>query len=250
MRSSSVLRLGTPVLLAVLTLAACSDATTPETLPTNPATSSPESTTTEPTTTTAPTTTTTTPPLAAADLVLRADGIGPLTFGAQAEESIAVLTGALGAPRSDESTSYPNVGIYEGSFATADNYAFTNPFGRRVCYLDGWCASFGGAAADRLAFVGWELSGENPPPLSTAAGVTIGSRWADFTSEITVNDGGCYSVGYGQSDGISVVLRSTGEWFYKVDEAGNVSDGNPDPADVTVTAMHAGSSPEEQGLDC
>jgi hypothetical protein len=265
MLCSSMLRFGMAVALAAVTLAACGGTGAPTVMQSNTATSGPAPTTTvesvatsttpvdttvvdtttpttiADTTTTEAAVTTTSPPLTAADLVIRADGIGPLVFGAPAEVSIAVFTGVLGAPIVDESTSYPNEPT-PGQFESVEgDFGFSHPFERLVCYNNGLCATFGGAAADRLAFVGWELVAGNPPPLLTTAGVTIGSRWADFTGVMTVAKGGCYTTGYGQTAGVNMVLESSGEWFDKVDDAGNHSAGDPDPADVTVTGLNAGN---------
>lgn len=264
MRASSISRFGVVAVCAAVALAACGGTDAPTVRESTTATSGPGPTTTaDPaastvpvdtsvvdtttpttvaeTTTTEAATTTTAPPLTAADLVVRADGIGPLVFGAPAEVSIAVFNGVLGAPIVDESTTYPNQPT-PGQFESVEgDYGFAHPFERLVCYDNGLCATFGGAAADRLAFVGWELVAGNPPPLLTAAGVTVGSRWADFTGVMTVEKGGCYSTGYGQTAGVNMVLESSGEWFDKVDDAGNHSAGNPDPADVTVVGLNAGN---------
>jgi hypothetical protein len=58
---------------------------------------------------------------------------------------------------------------------------------------------------------------------------------------MTVEQGGCYSAGYGQTAGVNLYLQSTGELFGSFDEAGNYVIGNPDPADVIVTSMSAGN---------
>jgi hypothetical protein len=67
-----------------------------------PTTTSPPTTTVEPTTTATTTaTTTTTTEAAIPDLVLRADGIGSLRFGATPDETIALAGAALGPPIAD-----------------------------------------------------------------------------------------------------------------------------------------------------
>lgn len=262
---SSMSRFRMAVALAAVTLAACGGTGAPTVMQSNTATSGPAPTTTAvdsvvtstmpvdttvvdtaATTSIVETTTTgvastTTAPLTAADLVLRADGIGPLVFGAPLDASLAVFSGVLGAPIVDESTDYPNQptpGQYE---SVEGDYGFAHPFERLVCFDNGLCATFGGEAVGRLAFVGWELVAGNPPPLLTAAGVTIGSRWADFLGVMKVEQGGCYSTGYGQTAGVSMVLQSSGEVFMGFDEAGNYVAGDPDPADVTVTGLSAGN---------
>jgi len=265
MRHSWLSHTGVPLALVALSLAACGGTGAPQVVQSNSATTVPGETTTtaDPAastiavdttvvdtsttvldTTTSTTTvvvTTTSPPLTPADLVLRSDGIGPLVFGAPVADTLGVLTAVLGPTIIDESANYPNEPT-PGQFESVEgDYGFAHPFERQVCFDNSLCITFGGSAPDRLAFVGWELSAGNPPPLATTAGIAVGVRWADFAGSMTVEQGGCYSAGYGQSAGVTLYLESSGEWFQSFDDAGNYVVGNPDPADVTVTSMSAGN---------
>ena len=265
MLCSTMSRFGLAVALAAGTLAACGGTGAPTVMQSNTATSGPAPTTTvesvatsttpvdttvvdtippttvAETTTTEAVTTTTAPPLTPADLVLRSDGIGPLVFGATVADTLAVLTPVLGPTIIDESADYPNEPT-PGQFESVEgDFGFAHPFERQVCFDNSLCITFGGSAPDRLAFVGWELGAGNPPPLLTTAGITVGVRWADFAGSMTVEQGGCYTAGYGQSAGVNLYLESTGELFGGFDEAGNYVVGNPDPADVIVTSMSAGN---------
>ncbi len=207
-------------------------------------------TTTEATTTTAETTTTTAVPLTPADLVLRADGIGPVVYGATVPAAIAVLQGVLGAPTEDTSAEYPNE-VTPGQFESADNeFAFTQRFERTLCFGNSLCATFGGPSPDTVGFVGWRYEGTVEPRLATRVGVTVGSRWADFESAMTVSEGGCYTTGYGETEGISLVLQSSGTMFGSFDEAGNYVIGYPDPSEVTIVSLSAGNLPIFLFDDC
>ena len=265
MRHSWLARTGVPLALVALSIAACGGTGAPQVVQSNSAITVPGETTTtaDPaasttavdtsvadtsttvldttTSTTVVVTTTTTPPLTPADLVLRSDGIGPLVFGAPVADTLGILTPVLGPTIIDESADYPNEPT-PGQFESVEgDFGFAHPFERQVCFDNSLCITFGGSAPDRLAFVGWELGAGNPPPLLTTAGITVGVRWADFAGSMTVEQGGCYSAGYGQSAGVNLYLESTGELFGGFDEAGNYVVGNPDPADVTVTSMSAGN---------
>ena len=265
MRRSWFSRTGVPLALVALSFAACGGTGAPQVVQSNSASTTPGETTTtadpaasttvvdttvvETSTTVADTststtelvTTTTAPPLTPAGLVLRSDGIGPLVFGAPVADTLAVLTPVLGPTIIDESADYPNEPT-PGQFESVEgDFGFAHPFERQVCFDNSLCITFGGSAPDRLAFVGWELGAGNPPPLLTTAGITVGVRWADFAGSMTVEQGGCYTAGYGQSAGVNLYLESTGEPFGSFDEAGNYVIGNPDPADVTVTSMSAGN---------
>jgi hypothetical protein len=221
------------------------DTTTATTVPVTEA-----PTTTEATTTTAETTTTTAVPLTPADLVLRADGIGPVVYGATVPAAIAVLQGVLGAPTEDTSAEYPNE-VTPGQFESADNeFAFTQRFERTLCFGNSLCATFGGPSPDTVGFVGWRYEGTVEPRLATRVGVTVGSRWADFESAMTVSEGGCYTTGYGETEGISLVLLSSGTMFGSFDEAGNYVIGYPDPSEVTIVSLSAGNLPIFLFDDC
>jgi hypothetical protein len=264
MRHSWLSRAGVPLALVALSIAACGGTGAPQVVQSNSASTAPGQTTTtadpaasttavdttvadtsttvlDTTTSTTVVVTTTAPPLTPADLVLRSDGIGPLVFGAPVADTLGILTPALGPTIIDESANYPNEPT-PGQFESVEgDYGFAHPYERQVCFNNSLCITFGGSAPDRLAFVGWELSAGNPPLLLTTTGITVGSRWADFAGSMTVEQGGCFTQGFGQTAGVNLYLESTGELFGGYDEAGNYVVGNPDPADVTVTFLSAGN---------
>lgn len=228
------------------TTTAPTDTTTATTVPTTDG----STTTDAATTTVAETTTTTAAPLTPADLVLRADGIGPLVYGATVPAATAVLQSVLGAPTEDTSVEYPNE-VAPGQFESADNeFGFTQRFERTLCFANGMCATFGGPSAAALGFVGWRYEGTVEPRLTTRVGVTVGSRWSDFESSIAVSEGGCYTIGYGETEGISLVLQSSGTMFGSFDDAGNYVIDYPDPSEVTVLSMSAGNLPIFLFDDC
>lgn len=234
MRTSWKSPLGLPAVLVAAALSACGSSE-----------ASPVSTTAAPTTAPAP--------LTAAELVLRADGIGPVSFGSSADEAIAVFTDALGTPALDTSTAYPTESM-PGQFATADgDYDFSYPQGRRVCFDNEWCATFGGSTADSLAFVGWSLRAGDPPTLSTADGVTIGSRWADFQQVMTVDEesfGLCRNESLGQTADMLVRVE------YRFDAADATADPEDpwpatiDPSKVAVLRLDAGEAEQYTSQDC
>lgn len=218
-----------------------------------PTTSENIATTTTTSTTIAATTTppsTTPPPPTATDLVLRADGIGPLDFGMPVAAVVAVLDGALGGAESDEVGNYPTAdGPY---WVNADDVSFSEPYGRTVCYPNGLCAQFGASDPAALAFVGWQ-QGEptgSDPGLMTATGVTSGSLWADNLDSMEVDEGGCFSSGSGRVDGVEMVVMSVGEMFGSFTDAGGYVATTPDPADVRVVVLIAGVQPADIYADC
>lgn len=214
--------------------------TAAETVPaTDAASTTAAPTTAAPSTTAAPPPTP--PPLTAADLVLRRDGIGPLSFGDRADPVLTTLADVLGVPVEDTPAQYP-VAVGDGTFQSPDGeLGYTQPFGRFVCFANGLCAQFGGPAVGDLRFTGW-VYGEaaGGVALVTAGGIGIGARWADFPA-MTVFEGGCYSAGHGEIDGVALWLLSSGVPFSGVDADGNWVTNVPDPADVTVYRMDAGS---------
>lgn len=184
-------------------------------------------------------------PQSVADLMLRSDGVGPLRFGADVDAVVAAINPILGAPSSDAPAAYP-VPAGDGTFKSQDDngddeLGFVQPFGRTVCWTNGLCLESGGATAGPYAFVGWYYAATDTNELATSTGLKVGSKWADFTSVMTAEPGGCYTVGYGSSEGISLTLQSDGAPFSSFDEAGNETTALPDPADVTVVQMQAGS---------
>ena len=206
-------------------------------------------TTTAAATTTVAATTTTEPPLTAADLTLAANGISPFTFGAGDASVIAGLTVALGSPNLDRAQTYPI--IDGGGFLDAtEEEGYTQPIGRTVCFTNDVCAQFGGATTDTLTFTGWDLTSDAAPRLFTADGISAGSVWSDFPDAITIDDGGCFSIGYGDTAGVELTLLSAGDPFVLFDADGNYVAGMPDPADVSVLAMAAGDLPYFLFDDC
>lgn len=233
----------------------------------DPATTSTESTSTTTvdttTTTLAPTPTTAPPPTVPPtvpttteptptspdDLELYFDGVLPFAFGELADDVVAGLATVLGPPVSDVRVDYPTPD--EGYFiddSTEEAYVF--PHGRTVCYSNNLCVQFGAGSADALFFTGWRINSDAPPALSMANGVAVGSSWADHVDEIIIGEGGCFSVGYGDSDGVSVVLQSSGEQFLYFDTDGTAIFGDPDPSEVTVIELSAGQSPTFLFADC
>jgi hypothetical protein len=186
-------------------------------------------------------------------LVLRADGIGQIAFGTSETDALAVLVNALGDVVSDASNTYA-VDRGDGTYLDeASREVFTHPAQHTTCFDNALCVVFGGDAADSLTFVGWVQDSQGVgSPLTTIDGVTAGSIWADYIDVLDVADRGCYSVGYGTtSGGIRVELLSAGDPFLAYDADGNEIPTEPDPADVTVLRVSAGThpgNPEEE--DC
>ncbi len=206
-----------------------------------------------PPTTASPTTETTTPtivePGTPGELVLDFDGVLPFAFGAPDTEIIAGLIGVLGEPVSDESTEYPT--DEQGTFLdAAEEEAYVAPFGRTVCYANALCVQFGAGSDTALQFTGWRFEGDGAAGLASAGGITIGSVWADHADAITIDEGGCSSVGYGSAEGIELTLQSGGEPFVTVLADGSFSAGAPNPADVSVIGMRGGDLPVSLFADC
>jgi hypothetical protein len=275
MSSSRITHLSIPVLLATLLLAACGSSSDTQASPaepptTNPTTTAAVTTTVAETTTTAAETTTTEavattvavtiagPALTAADLVLSADGLGPLMFGDADDSTIYALASALGDPSSDGSLAYP-APLAGGWFDSADgDWFFAHPFGREVCFDEAQlCASFGGSSADDLAFVGWELGGRSlealSVPFSTADGVTIGSTLADFEAVMSLSEVGCYTLGYGDTGGIDVRFEATTGALFDLpfpDPASTEVFERPSPDVIVVERLSAGDRQYFNGGDC
>ncbi len=224
---------------------------TPTTVRTSTSSTTTATTRPTPATTTlpGPTTTTTIAPLRPESLVLGSAGIGPVAFGASDTVLVNSVGQALGAPISDELIAYPVP--FDGQFATDEfgDELFAHPLGRETCYPNGLCTYAGGPASGPLAFVGWTFSGDAPPALVTASGVTVESRWADFPT-MTVDTGGCYSLGTGSVDGILLTILSEGAPFGEFDDDGNYFPGRPDPADAVVVNLEAGTPPRFSFADC
>ena len=178
-------------------------------------------------------------PKAPEDLTLLADGLGPLRFGADSAAVVSAVDAVLGQPVSDAPAEYPN--SVEGAFHSQDEeLEFIKPFGRTVCWLNGLCIEFGGATAGPYSFLGWYYAATDTDELAAPSGLDVGSTWADFAGVMTVDTGGCFSVGSGASNGVRLTLQSSGTPFVTVDDVGNETPTTPDPADVTVVQMQAG----------
>jgi hypothetical protein len=184
-----------------------------------------------------------------ADLVLRSDGLGSIRFGVSSDVAVAAISAVLGTPSSDAKAEYP-LPAGDGTFKSQtpgedgappeDDLGFVKPFGREVCWVNGLCIESGGDAAGTYSFVGWYYAAADDDHLATADGLDTGSRWSDFTSVMTVDPGGCYSIGHGSSAGISLTLQSDGTPFSDFAANGDPIEATPDPADVTVVQMQAG----------
>jgi hypothetical protein len=189
-------------------------------------------------------------PATTADLVLVADGVGPLRFGTEADAVIGAINAVLGPPTSDAPAEYP-VAADDGSFMSVDQeLGWAQPFGRTVCWMNGFCGEFGGTVAGAYTFEGWFYAATDVDELAAPSGLDVGSTWADFADIITVDPGGCYSVGYGTAEGVTLAMQSSGEPFVVVDDEGTESPGAPDPADVTIMQMQAGDQVTYLFEDC
>jgi hypothetical protein len=175
-----------------------------------------------------------------ADLVLLSDGLGPLKFGADSDEVVAAISAVVGQPTSDAPGEYP-VARPDGSFQSEDEeLGFAQPFGRTVCWQDGLCIENGGTTAGPYTFLGWYYAATGPDTLAAPSGLDVGSTWADFQDIMTVEPGGCATVGHGSSYGVQLNLLSSGTPFVTTDANGTETNTTPDPKDVTVQQMEAG----------
>ena len=229
---------------AAATSSTTSSTTAPPTTSIVPVASDRSSSTSSTSSTTTQLPTTTAAPNVVDGLVLRADGIGPIAFGTSEAETLAVLEAELGAVASDYANTY---GIDRGDGTYVDdvnNEVFVHPAQHTTCFDNALCVVFGGASSDSLALVGWVQNNQGVgPPLTTGDGVTVGSIWADHVDDLDVSQGGCYSIGYGTTSGISVLLSSAGDPFLLYDDKGAEIPTDPDPADVTVLQLSAGTRP-------
>lgn len=222
------------------------------------ATTSPPTTTTTVVATT--TTTTTVPPttgpttsveqrLDPSQLTLTSSGISPFAFGDADDIVLRGMTLAFGSAVADEAQAYP-IELDERWVDEPGENVYAHPLGRLVCFDSGLCLQFGGASAADLRLTGWvQRAGDRP--LATGSGITVGSRWSDHVDAIDVDEGGCFSIGTGSTAGIGLVLQSAGEPFLIVDETtGEQTPNAPDPADVSVSELHAGVRPISVVDDC
>ncbi|MEQ1874164.1 MAG: hypothetical protein ABL953_10590 [Ilumatobacteraceae bacterium] len=195
-------------------------------------------------TTIAPTTTVPAPLV----FTLRGDGIGPFDLGIDNDDLIDALTTAFGAPSSDDFREYP-VDDGFGGFQTVDGeFGFVVPFGRTLCWAFELCVELGGAEA-ATEFLGWSYGEGSGSTLSSTSGLTVGSRGNDYPA-MNVHPGGCYSIGYGDIDGITLTLQSDDVQFTSFDDLGNYVEAVPPPEQLTVVFMQAGDIPAFLFGDC
>lgn len=197
-----------------------------------------------------PPTVATTPPVTvdpATVFNLSAAGVGQHPFGEAASILIADLTARFGEPLSDETRNFTfNGDEWIDEFA---EWGFDREVGRIVCWTNLLCVTLGGPTADALTFVGWSYEGDETRSLKNAAGITLNSRWSEFPTQMTVNPGGCYTVGTGSTtDGITLMLL--GEDFSVLDDSGAFVPLTPPPDKVTVLAMSAGTQMVDLFSDC
>ncbi len=180
---------------------------------------------------------------------LRGDGIGPFSLGIPAGELIDAMTTQFGPASSDTGAEYPTVDPLGGYTSADGEMGFFAPFGRTVCWSFQFCAEFGGADAATQTFVGWTYGEATGATLAATSGVTIGSRWSDFPAMV-VDSGGCYTVGSGTIDGISLTLQSDVIAFGSFDDLGNYIVAVPPTEQVAVTFMQTGVVPAFLFGDC
>lgn len=152
---------------------------TPE--PTGAPTTAPEPTATtvpapEPTPTIEPT-----PTAEPTPVELRADGVGPVTFGEPAATVVPELVAIFGEPISDESWTGQSPWGTVGQPAPGDP-----PATLRVVAWDGLTGYFIDAPLFRddgvLHLTGWSATGGSVPPLATTEGIVVGSALAQLQS--------------------------------------------------------------------
>ncbi|MCE9623379.1 MAG: hypothetical protein K8R99_13645 [Actinomycetia bacterium] len=243
-------RTATTIVGLALLAAACSSSKTSSAtgVPTSESVASSTTVDTTPTTSAATTTPPTTVP-APIDFTLHGDGIGPFNLGIPADELIDAMTTQFGPASSDDSAEYPTVDTFGGYTSADGEVGFVAPFGRTVCWSFQFCADFGGADAATQSFVGWTYNEPAGTTLSSTSGVTIGSRWSDFPAMV-VDSGGCYTVGSGTIDGITLTLMSDVVAFGSYDDLGNYVVAVPPADQVAVTSMQIGDSPSFLFGDC
>lgn len=186
------------------------------------------------------------------DLTLRSNGLGTLDFGQADIDVIPAVSAVLGAPTEDGLGEYPTFDDESGFFVNFEDTAFTRPFGRTTCFDNGICLYFGGDTGDVLQFLGWSQFGFEleSDPLATSSGVTIGSRYSDHLGEMTVDEGGCFTQGFGEIAGVRLLVTSEGVPFGSFDENGEFISQTPDPSEIVVTGLEAGDEPFFLFADC
>ncbi len=185
-------------------------------------------------------------------LVLGIDGLELVSFGAGQADVFDALSARLGPTISDEFLDFPvdnGLGIFE---SVDGDLGFIFQSARLSCFVNDLCVTFGGATAETATFVGWTFRGlPDPVAPTTAAGVTLGTRPSDLPGEITVFEGGCFSVGGGiTNDGVVLVLVSDGTPFFEFDALGNPVNQVPDPSEISVVGMESGTQILELFGDC
>ena len=183
------------------------------------------------------------------NLVLRSNGIGSALWGSTPAATLALLAPVLGSPTSDVSQ-YFNVDEGGGWFAnSASGDSFRRRYGRQVCFGQGPCVVFGGAAS-ASGFLGWYYSGSDAR-LIDSNGLGVSNRGSDFPGAIAaIDDGGCYTYGGGSSaTGIRVDLFApTG--FSTVDGDGNFVSLRPTQSQVFVVGLQSGDLIYGESGDC
>ena len=181
--------------------------------------------------------------------MLRSDGVGSFALGGEVKAVVDGISAQLGGSTLDETTAYPSAdGL--GQYQTTDgSFGFVAPVGRSVCWSVQFCAEFGGATGASMSFTGWSYRADPTHALHSPTGITLDMRLSD-APKIHVDEGGCYSVGSGEVDGIRLTLESSGEPFGSFDASGNYVSNVPNPADVTVTWMETGEVPVSLYGDC
>ncbi|MGB3736839.1 MAG: hypothetical protein WA964_17910 [Ilumatobacter sp.] len=188
-----------------------------------------------------------------ADLVLDVASVGAAGFSREDADTVRYFTSGLGSPISDESQSFPVPSSSGLDFETTDGFrAFAFQQSRELCWDNGFCATFGGRTVADLAFVGWNQDSRNPAvtPLRTSNGVTIGSRGSDFPDGFEVDNGGCFTFGFGTTNGVGVGLLSDGVPFGEVRPGGEFVFNTPPLSDVVVQFLFSGDAVIDLEGDC
>lgn len=202
---------------------------------------------------TADTSSTSTSTTAAApiEFTLHGEGIGPFNFGGPAGDIINALTEEFGVPISVETVEYPTSDGFGGYETVDGDFGFEVPVGRTMCWTFHLCLQFGGEEIEPTTqtFMGWTYGEQSATTFVSTSGVTIGSRWSDFPA-MSVDPGGCYTVGSGTIDGIDLTLQSSDVAFGEFDDLGNYVENVPPADQVTVVFMQAGANPISLFGDC
>ncbi len=185
--------------------------------------------------------------------VLRPDGLGALSFGAESASVLGSITAVFGVPNRDESAQYQHND--ETARWESGRDVFTHRNSRTVCWSELLCLTFGGDAADEVRFVGWTYTDAAkvlPVTLSTADGIAMGSLLSDHIHSITVlPDSACLSNVSGTTTaGLRVDLQSVGTPFISYDSTGTLIRGNPPPDDIVVSGLFAGDNVANLSDDC